>query len=79
MTRGGQMTDDTISAEVRRLVAEFHCLPKSAQEAAWEAQRRRLAAALTARCEHGRIDFEQCPDCRARSKVWNALTEKEGK
>lgn len=73
------MTDDTISAEVRRLVAEFHCLPKSAQKAAWEAQRQRLAATLTARCEHNRIDFEQCPYCRARSNVWNALTEKEEK
>ena len=73
------MTEDTISAEVRRLVAEFHRLPRAAHEAAWEAHRQRLAAALTARCEHGRIDFEQCPDCRARFKIWNALTEREGK
>jgi hypothetical protein len=36
-------------------------------------------AALTARCEHSQIDFEQCPDCRARSRVLDALTEKEGK
>ena len=70
------MTEDTISAEVRRLVAEFHRLPRAAQEAAWEAQRQRLAAALTARCEHGWIDFEQCAECRAQSKVWGALIEK---
>lgn len=73
------MPDDTISAEVRRLVAKFHRLPRAAQEAAWGAQRQRLAAALTARCEHGRIDFEQCPDCRARFKIWSALTEQDGK
>jgi hypothetical protein len=31
-----------------------------------EAQRASLARGMTARCEHGEIDIEQCPKCRAQ-------------
>lgn len=30
-----------------------------------EAQRQSFARGMTARCEHGELDFEQCPACRA--------------
>lgn len=33
-----------------------------------EAQRQSFARGMTARCEHGVIDFEQCPKCRG----WDA-------
>lgn len=29
-----------------------------------QAQRESWVRGMTARCEHGWIDFEQCPDCR---------------
>jgi hypothetical protein len=29
-----------------------------------EAQRQSWVRGMTARCEHGEVDFEQCPDCR---------------
>lgn len=29
-----------------------------------DAQRRSWVRGMTARCEHGEFDFEQCPDCR---------------
>lgn len=29
-----------------------------------EAQRASFARGMTARCEHGWLDFEQCPKCR---------------
>lgn len=29
-----------------------------------EAQRKSFARGMMARCEHGELDFEQCPDCR---------------
>lgn len=29
-----------------------------------EAQRRSFVRGMTARCEHGVIDFEQCAECR---------------
>jgi hypothetical protein len=29
-----------------------------------EAQRQSWVRGMTARCEHGELDFEQCPDCR---------------
>lgn len=28
-----------------------------------EAQRQSWARGITARCEHGELDFEQCPEC----------------
>ena len=30
-----------------------------------EAQRASWVRGMTARCEHGELDFEQCPKCRA--------------
>lgn len=29
-----------------------------------DAQRQSWVRGMTARCEHGELDFEQCPDCR---------------
>lgn len=31
-----------------------------------EAQRRSWVRGMTARCEHGELDFEQCPECLRR-------------
>lgn len=31
-----------------------------------EAQRQSWVRGMTARCEHGEVDFEQCPQCRGR-------------
>lgn len=31
-----------------------------------EAQRQSWARGMMARCEHGELDFEQCPRCRVR-------------
>jgi hypothetical protein len=31
-------------------------------------QRKSWARGMTARCEHGELDFEQCPECRARRR-----------
>lgn len=32
-----------------------------------EAQRQSFVRGMTARCEHGEMDFEQCPKCRSRT------------
>lgn len=32
-----------------------------------EAQRQSFVRGMTARCEHGELDFEQCPQCRSRA------------
>ena len=34
------------------------------REAMFVEQRKSWARGMTARCEHGLVDFEQCPDCR---------------
>ncbi len=31
-----------------------------------EAQRKSFVRGMTARCEHGELDFEQCAKCRSR-------------
>ena len=31
-----------------------------------DAQRKSWVRGMTARCEHGELDVEQCPQCRAR-------------
>lgn len=31
-----------------------------------EAQRKSWVRGMTARCEHGELDFEQCPKCRGQ-------------
>src|SRR5512139_2889813 len=33
-----------------------------------EQQRMSWVRGMTARCQHGVLDFEQCPDCRARKR-----------
>lgn len=33
-----------------------------------EAQRQSWTRAMTARCEHGELDFEQCPKCQQRQR-----------
>lgn len=33
-----------------------------------EAQRQSFARGMSARCEHGELDFEQCPQCRGRGQ-----------
>jgi len=40
-----------------------------------EEQRLSFVRAFTARCEHGVLDFEQCPNCRGRA----ALAREEGR
>lgn len=37
------------------------------REAMFDEQRKSWVRGMTARCEHGWLDFEQCPDCRGWS------------
>lgn len=45
------------------LIAPLHIMTP----AEIEAQRRSWVRGMTARCEHGELDFEQCAACRRRS------------
>ena len=57
------MTDFVeMATEARR---RYEALPPAERKAHDEAQRASWVRGMTARCEHGIADFEQCPDCRA--------------
>lgn len=38
------------------------------QQAMWQAQRESFVRGMTTPCEHGELDFEQCPQCRPTRK-----------
>jgi hypothetical protein len=40
-------------------------------------QRASWVRGMTARCEHGELDFEQCPECRARRRAERAKGSEE--
>ncbi len=44
------------------------------------AQRESWVRGMTARCEHNRVDFEQCPECRekARQTIAERIAEPSG-
>ena len=46
-------------AELLRRARERRMTPEEIEE-----QRQSWVRGMTARCEHGVVDFEQCPDCR---------------
>ena len=53
---------DTVVAEA---IKRFAALSPEEQAAMMAEQRQSWVRGMTARCEHGVVDFEQCPDCRA--------------
>lgn len=53
-----------ISELLRRAVAAYEALSPEERAAHDRAQRESWVRGMMARCEHGVLDFEQCPDCR---------------
>lgn len=56
---------DRLLAEAKRQVAAM--TPKQYGEMIAR-QRESFVRAMTTPCEHGELDFEQCPECRATSQ-----------
>lgn len=52
--------------------AHFDGLPPEKQAELRDAQRQSFVRAFTTGCEHGVLDFEQCPACRATTENPNA-------
>ena len=57
-----------ISDHLRRALTKYYGLSREEQEAMHEAQRRSWLRGITAKCEHGIADFEQCPKCRSANR-----------
>ena len=45
--------------------ARYAAMTPEQQAAMWQVQRESFVRDMAARCEHGWVDFEDCPDCRA--------------
>lgn len=57
-----------LSELIRKSVEAFNAMTPEQQEAMLAEQRKSWVRGMTARCEHGMVDFEQCPDCRGWNK-----------
>lgn len=61
MTAASAPALTALLAEARTAYAALSPQDRAAHDAA---QRASFARGITARCEHGVLDFEQCPQCR---------------
>lgn len=58
-----QPLDELIAQSKVRLAA----MTEEERQAMWQAQRESMVRAMTTGCEHGVLDFEDCPQCRSPS------------
>lgn len=57
-------TDQKLLDRIRESVEAVKRMTPEEREKMYAAQRESWVRGMTARCEHGVVDFEQCPDCR---------------
>lgn len=50
---------------IEKSKAKLAAMSDEERQAMWQAQRESFVRAMTTPCEHGVLDFEQCPQCRA--------------
>ena len=60
----GTMTEADMKDLVAKAQARYDALSPEEKRTHDEAQRQSWVRGMTARCEHGEVDFEQCPKCR---------------
>jgi hypothetical protein len=57
------MTDELKQA-IADARARYEAMSPEAKAEMWRKQRESFIRAMTTPCEHGVLDFEQCPQCR---------------
>lgn len=62
------MTERELKALLDRARISYARMSPEQKTAHDKAQRESFIRAMTARCEHGRLDFEQCGECRGATK-----------
>jgi len=60
------MTEQELKELAAKAQARVAAMSPEDQAAHWEAQRQSFVRAMTTPCEHGELDFEQCPHCRKK-------------
>lgn len=68
MTPERQRKEDDLMAKVKRAQAIYDAMTPEQKAEHDNAQRESWVRGMTARCEHGWLDYEQCPDCRAAAR-----------
>lgn len=63
----GGFTKSTLEQMVADAKARYAALSPEEREAHDQAQRESFIRGMTTPCEHGVLDFEQCPQCRGES------------
>lgn len=62
------MNGDDKPQDLEQLLADararIEAMTPEEREAMMDAQRKSFVRGMTAKCEHGMLDFEQCPKCR---------------
>jgi hypothetical protein len=58
-------TDDRLKIAVEQAKAKLAAMSEEERQAMWQAQRESFVRGMTTPCEHGVLDFEQCPQCRS--------------
>lgn len=58
------MTEDELKRLVLAAQQRYDAMNPEQKKSMWDAQRESWVRGMTARCEHGVLDFEQCPKCR---------------
>lgn len=58
------MTEEQLRKLIAQAKARYEALSPEEKAAHDKAQQESFVRGLTARCEHGILDFEQCPKCR---------------
>jgi hypothetical protein len=62
------MTEQELKKLVDAARARVEDMSPEDQAAHWETQRQSFVRGMTTPCEHGELDFEQCPLCRAEAR-----------
>lgn len=59
---------DGLAALLRESAGRVAAMTPEQREEMFEEQRQSWVRGMTARCEHGVLDFEQCPECRKEAR-----------
>lgn len=67
-------TPSSLYRQIEAAMKHVNAMTPEEREAMYAAQRESWVRGMTARCEHGELDFEQCVQCRDASRSIDGRT-----
>jgi hypothetical protein len=61
--------DEALALALQNAIARFNAMTPEQQAEHRAAQMRSWVRGMTARCEHGAVDYVQCSDCRRECRT----------